>query len=98
MTIVMTGAKSGLSSKPTLGTQRDAKCLQRAFKDPDDSFKIVIVRDMWLAGFEVLPPTSCMSINRSEGTADVRSRTTQRAAAKDRQAVDQDEGRGIEAL
>ncbi|BFU60025.1 MULTISPECIES: type I restriction endonuclease subunit R [Rodentibacter] len=31
---------------------QDKKTLERRFKDPDDPLKIVIVRDMWLTGFD----------------------------------------------
>ncbi|QIW16043.1 restriction endonuclease subunit R [Pasteurellaceae bacterium RH1A] len=33
--------------------QQDKKTLEKRFKDPDDPLKIVIVRDMWLTGFDV---------------------------------------------
>jgi type I restriction enzyme R subunit len=52
--IVMTGAAS---DKPEWQqhvrnkTRREA--LANRFKDPDENFKIVIVRDMWLTGFDV---------------------------------------------
>ena len=37
--------------------------LAKRFKNPDDSFKIVIVRDMWLTGFDV-PPLHTMYIDK----------------------------------
>ena len=33
-------------------TKRAKKRLEKRFKDPDDELKIVIVRDMWLTGFD----------------------------------------------
>ncbi|MEM6468307.1 MAG: type I restriction endonuclease subunit R, partial [Planctomycetota bacterium] len=33
-------------------TKRATKRLEKRFKDPDDELKIVIVRDMWLTGFD----------------------------------------------
>ena len=51
--IVMTGAAS---DKPHLQdhfyTKAQKKRLERRFKDPRDCLKIVIVRDMWLTGFD----------------------------------------------
>ena len=37
----------------TSATSRRRKELAKRFKDPNDPFKIVIVRDMWLTGFDV---------------------------------------------
>ncbi|MEW6733260.1 MAG: type I restriction endonuclease subunit R [Acidobacteriota bacterium] len=54
--IVMTGSSS---DKPLLSThiysRQIKKDLEKRFKDPDNEFKIVIVRDMWLTGFDVKP-------------------------------------------
>lgn len=36
-----------------IGSDRDKQLLETRFKDPEDPFKIVIVRDMWLTGFNV---------------------------------------------
>lgn len=36
-----------------IGTKKDKKELEKAFKDPDSKFKIAIVVDMWLTGFDV---------------------------------------------
>lgn len=43
-----------MSTSPRSDPSKD-KCLKLAnqFKDAKNSFKIVIVRDMWLTGFEV---------------------------------------------
>lgn len=52
--IVMTGSAS---DKPHLQnhvySRRIKKRLEKRFKDPKDELKIVIVRDMWLTGFDV---------------------------------------------
>ncbi len=51
--IIMTGAAS---DKPLLKahiySKDTRKRLERRFKDPADPFKLVIVRDMWLTGFD----------------------------------------------
>ncbi|MFB6349593.1 type I restriction endonuclease subunit R [Moraxella sp. ZJ142] len=51
--IVMTGSASDDShlQKHIYGSQ-DKKTLEKRFKDPNDNLKIVIVRDMWLTGFD----------------------------------------------
>lgn len=52
--IVMTGSAS---DRPELQqhiyTKAQKKRLERRFKDPKDPMKVVIVRDMWLTGFDV---------------------------------------------
>nr|WP_196784638.1 type I restriction enzyme endonuclease domain-containing protein [Crateriforma conspicua] len=51
--IIMTGSAT---DKPDLQqhvfTNRAKKRLEKRFKDPNDPLKIVIVRDMWLTGFD----------------------------------------------
>ncbi len=51
--IVMTGSASDLPEwqQHIRNTERRSKLAKR-FKKPDDPFKIVIVRDMWLTGFD----------------------------------------------
>lgn len=52
--IVMTGSSSDKAVlRPHLYSKQVKKDLEQRFKDPNDSFKIVIVRDMWLTGFDV---------------------------------------------
>ena len=52
--VVMTGSASDTELlSPHLTTKREKKCLEKRFKDPDDPLKLVIVRDMWLTGFDV---------------------------------------------
>jgi type I restriction enzyme R subunit len=51
--IVMTGSASDKTLlKPHVYSKDVRKRLERRFKDPKDPFKIVIVRDMWLTGFD----------------------------------------------
>ncbi len=62
--IVMTG---NATDRPGLQahvyTKAHKKRLERRFKDPDDSLKIVIVRDMWLTGFDA-PPCHTMYVDK----------------------------------
>ena len=51
--IVMTGSASDpLSWQPHIRNKPRREILAQRFKDPRDPFKIVIVRDMWLTGFD----------------------------------------------
>jgi type I restriction enzyme R subunit len=51
--IVMTGSSSDKALlRPHLYSKQIKKDLEQRFKDPTDPFKIVIVRDMWLTGFD----------------------------------------------
>ena len=51
--IIMTGTASDKAELQAHSyTKAQKKRLERRFKDPDDSLKIVIVRDMWLTGFD----------------------------------------------
>jgi type I restriction enzyme R subunit len=51
--IVMTGSASDpLEWQPHIRTKAAREDLARRFKDPRDPFKVVIVRDMWLTGFD----------------------------------------------
>ncbi len=52
--IVMTGAASDpLAWQPHIRNRARREALALRFKKPNDPFKIVIVRDMWLTGFDV---------------------------------------------
>lgn len=59
--IVMTSA----ASDPTEWQKhnQDKKTLEKRFKDPDDPLKMVIVRDMWLTGFDA-PCCNTMYIDK----------------------------------
>jgi len=62
--IVMTGnATDPLDWQPHIRTKARREELATRFKNPDDPFKIVIVRDMWLTGFDV-PPLHTMYIDK----------------------------------
>jgi type I restriction enzyme R subunit len=51
--IVMTGSASDpLAWQPHIRNKAAREELARRFKDPRDPFKVVIVRDMWLTGFD----------------------------------------------
>ncbi len=52
--VVMTGNASDTDLlRPHLTTKREKKRLEKRFKDPADPLRLVIVRDMWLTGFDV---------------------------------------------
>src|SRR5262249_20910226 len=52
--IIMTGSSSDKALiRSHLYSKQTKKDLENRFKDPQDSFKVVIVRDMWLTGFDV---------------------------------------------
>ena len=52
--IVMTGSASDkLEWQPHIRNKQRREALAARFKDPEDPFQIVIVRDMWLTGFDV---------------------------------------------
>jgi type I restriction enzyme R subunit len=52
--VVMTGSASDNDVlQPHLTTKREKKRLEKRFKDPADPLRLVIVRDMWLPGFDV---------------------------------------------
>ena len=51
--VVMTGSASDTELlRPHLTTNRHKKRLEKRFKNPSDPLKLVIVRDMWLTGFD----------------------------------------------
>jgi type I restriction enzyme R subunit len=51
--VVMTGSASDKALlKPHIHLKNVRKDLEKRFKNPDDPFKLVIVRDMWLTGFD----------------------------------------------
>jgi type I restriction enzyme R subunit len=51
--VVMTGsAEDGPNWQPHIRSKKQRRVLATRFKDPDDPFRIVIVRDMWLTGFD----------------------------------------------
>jgi type I restriction enzyme, R subunit len=51
--IIMTGSASDRELlRPHVYSQQVKKRLEKRFKDPDDTLQLVIVRDMWLTGFD----------------------------------------------
>jgi type I restriction enzyme, R subunit len=51
--VVMTGSKSDPPAfQPHIRPKPGRKAMAERFKDPKDAFKLVIVRDMWLTGFD----------------------------------------------
>jgi type I restriction enzyme R subunit len=53
MKVIMTGSASDpLEWQPHIRNKEKRDQLANRFKDPDDPFRIVIVRDMWLTGFD----------------------------------------------
>jgi len=62
--VVMTGSSSDRPLlRPHLYSKQTKKDLAERFKDPEDEFKVVIVRDMWLTGFDV-PPLHTLYIDK----------------------------------
>ena len=52
--VVMTGAASEKPLlRPHVYSKQIRKSLEKRFKNPDDELRLVIVRDMWLTGFDV---------------------------------------------
>ncbi len=64
MKVIMTGAPSDpLEWQQHIRTKIKRRELANRFKDPNDNFKIAIVRDMWLTGFDV-PSLHTMYIDK----------------------------------
>jgi type I restriction enzyme R subunit len=62
--VVMTGAASDPPEwQPHIRNSGARDALAQRFKDPDDSFKLAIVRDMWLTGFDV-PTLDTMYVDK----------------------------------
>ncbi|MEK7266019.1 MAG: type I restriction endonuclease subunit R [Pseudomonadota bacterium] len=62
--IVMTGAASDpLAWQPHIGNKRRRDLIAKRAKAPDDPLKLVIVRDMWLTGFDA-PSMHTMYIDK----------------------------------
>lgn len=59
--VMSTSNKDPKEVTELLGTDKDRKLLAARFKKDDDPLKIVIVRDMWLTGFDV-PSLSTMYV------------------------------------
>jgi type I restriction enzyme R subunit len=62
--VVMTGSAGDPASfQPHVRNKPRRKALAERFKDPDDELRLVIVRDMWLTGFDA-PPLHTMYIDK----------------------------------
>ncbi|MDI3236124.1 type I restriction endonuclease subunit R [Exiguobacterium antarcticum] len=62
--VVMTGSSSDpIEWQPFIGTKKRREFLARRMKDDNDPLKIVLVRDMWLTGFDV-PSMNTMYIDK----------------------------------
>ena len=62
--VVMTGsAKDPQSWQQHIRTKLARRAIEKRFKDPEDSLQLVIVRDMWLTGFDV-PPLHTMYLDK----------------------------------
>nr|WP_243663689.1 hypothetical protein [Rhodothermus marinus] len=62
--VVMTGSASDpLDWQPHIRNKQRRDFIARRFKDPDDELELVIVRDMWLTGFDA-PPLHTMYIDK----------------------------------
>ena len=64
MKVVMTGSASDPPEfQRHVRTKAERREIERRFKDPGDELQVVIVRDMWLTGFDV-PPLHTMYIDK----------------------------------
>lgn len=62
--VVMTGSSADpLHFQPHRTDRPQRKLLEKRFKDPDDPLEIVIVRDMWLTGFDA-PPVHTLYVDK----------------------------------
>jgi type I restriction enzyme R subunit len=62
--VVMTGSSADPAHfQPHRTDKRARKELEKRFKKPDDPLEIVIVRDMWLTGFDV-PPVHTLYVDK----------------------------------
>jgi type I restriction enzyme R subunit len=62
--VVMTGSASDpLDWQPHVRTKPRREALAQRFRDPQDPFKLVIVRDMWLTGFDA-PSLTTMYVDK----------------------------------
>jgi type I restriction enzyme, R subunit len=65
--IVMSGSASDeLSWQPHIRTKKSREAMAKRFKDPKNELKLVIVRDMWLTGFDC-PSMHTMYVDKPMG-------------------------------
>jgi type I restriction enzyme R subunit len=61
---VMTGSAADPAAlQPHVRSKDALKTIERRFKDPDDPLRMVLVRDMWLTGFDV-PPAHTIYVDK----------------------------------
>jgi type I restriction enzyme R subunit len=64
MKVIMTGSASDpLDWQPHVRNKPRREALAQRFRDPDDPFRLVIVRDMWLTGFDA-PSLATMYVDK----------------------------------
>lgn len=62
--IIMTSSSDDpVHFNPHRTDKRERKSLEKRFKDPNDPLEIVIVRDMWLTGFDA-PPVNTLYVDK----------------------------------
>ena len=62
--VVMTGSAADPAAlQPHVRSKDGLKTIERRFKDPDDPLHLVLVRDMWLTGFDV-PPAHTIYVDK----------------------------------
>lgn len=62
--VVMTGSASDpVHFKPHQTNKQDKDLLKKRLRDPDDELEMVIVRDMWLTGFDA-PPVNTLYVDK----------------------------------
>lgn len=62
--VIMTSSSDDpVSFQPHRTEKRERKLLEKRFKDPKDPLEIVIVRDMWLTGFDA-PPVHTLYVDK----------------------------------
>ena len=75
--VVMTGSAADPAAwQPHIRDKRRREMLANRFRDPDDPLKIVLVRDMWLTGFDA-PPLHTLYVDKP-----MRSHTLMQAIAR----------------
>ena len=62
--VVMTGSSADpIHFQPHRTDKAERRLLEKRFKDPDDPLELVIVRDMWLTGFDA-PPVHTLYVDK----------------------------------
>lgn len=61
--VITSNNKDSEEMQKAIGSSKDKKQLEKDFKDPESNFKIAIVVDMWLTGFDV-PQLGTMYVDK----------------------------------